>query len=148
MASIVVICIDSVRMMAVACCLRAVTMVAVAQSSSSFIIPRSLVISHVVSCMHIWCCSEQTRISYENDCPSIYIQITSNTTNSIIYTNILENYLLYSGGRDVIPPAHPAAIPAMPAMPAIPIPTMDDGSILVAPFLIDHIEFAAAADAP
>ena len=143
MASIVVICIDSVRMMAVACCLRAVTMVAVAQSSSRFIIPRSLIISHIVSCMHIWCCSEQTRIGYENDCLSIYIQI-----NSMIYTNILENYLLYSGGRDVIPPAHPAAIPAMPAMPAIPIPTMDDGSILLAPFLIDHIEFAAAADAP
>ena len=45
------------------------------------------------------------------------------------------------------PPAHPA-IPAMPAIPAIPIPTIDDGSILDAPFLIDHIEFAAAADAP
>ena len=72
------------------------------------------------------------------------------STSNIVCTKILQNYLLYSGGRDVIPtpPAHPAAIPAMPAMPAIPIPTMDDGSILVAPFLIDHIEFAAAADAP
>ena len=38
--------------------------------------------------------------------------------------------------------------PALPAPPAMPAPTVDDGSILVAPFLIDHIEFAAAADAP
>ena len=36
----------------------------------------------------------------------------------------------------------------MPAIPAIPIPTIDDGSIFVAPLLIDHMEFAAAAEAP
>ena len=59
MISIVISCIDSIRMMG--CCLCAIGVITMAYTRSTFVIASRLVIAHVISCMHIWSSPKQTK---------------------------------------------------------------------------------------